>query len=71
MIGTESRAPAADECARWLAALDTYRVQYLILDAKHDRALLEAAGRHSAWTLDCEDGESVLLTRSSAAPMPR
>lgn len=70
MLGDQSRVPAVDDCARWLAALDKYRVQYLILDAGLDGALLEAAGRHAAWTVDYDDGESVLLARSSAAAIP-
>lgn len=59
------------DCARWLAVLDEYRVQYLILDAEHDRTLLGAAGRHPAWTVDYDDGESVLLARASAAATPK
>jgi len=64
MMGTETRAPAA---ARWLAVLDRARVRFLILDATRDRALLDAARADPAWTVDYDDGESVLLARSAPA----
>ncbi len=70
MKGTKTHAPAAGGSARWLTLLDTYQVQYLILDARHDRALLQAAGRHPAWKVDYDDGESVLLARALAPPIP-
>ena len=69
MKGTKTDAPAADGSARWLALLDSYQVQYLILNAGQDRALLQAAGRHPAWKVDYDDGESVLLARALAPSM--
>jgi hypothetical protein len=70
MPGNQGRAPAITDWARWLAVLDQYRVEYLILDPRHDGALLAAASRHPAWTVDYDDGESVLLARSSPAALP-
>jgi len=64
MIGIDVREPAV---ARWLAVLDSARVRFLILDVAKDRALLEAARADPAWTVDFDDGESVLLARSVPA----
>ncbi len=60
-----SRAPAVERCAHWLAILDTYQVQFLLLDAERDRTLLDAARKHPAWTVDYDDGDTVLLARPS------
>lgn len=50
------------EC--WLAALDTYGVQLLILDKERDATLLQLVRSRPGWTVDFEDNESVLFTRS-------
>ena len=72
MMRTEASVPAAGRSARWLASLDAFQVQFLILDAQRDRALLDAARAHPAWMVDYEDGDSVLLARSAApAVSPR
>jgi hypothetical protein len=47
----------------WLAMLDAYDVQFLVVDARRDGELLQAARRHPEWTVDFEDGESALFTR--------
>jgi hypothetical protein len=70
MMCTNSRAPAVDREAHWLAILDTYQVQFLILDAQQDRALLDAARRHPAWTVDYDDGDTVLLTHPPYRSVP-
>jgi hypothetical protein len=59
----------AQEAARgedWLAILDAYGAQFLVLDALTDRRLLQLAQSHPHWTVDCTDGESVLLARVAA-----
>jgi hypothetical protein len=43
--------------------LDAYDVQFLVVDARRDGELLQAARRHPEWTVDFEDGESALFTR--------
>lgn len=48
---------------RWLAALDTYDVQFLILDKKRDATLLQLVRSRPGWTVDFEDNEAVLFTR--------
>jgi hypothetical protein len=55
---------------RWLAALDTHGVRFLILDACHDRALLEAVRTHPAWTLEFGDGETFLFARIEGHQVP-
>ena len=51
---------------RWLAALDTYGVQFLILDKERDGSLLDLVRSRPGWTVDFEDTESVLFTRIRA-----
>ena len=47
----------------WLTALDSYGVQFLILDKERDRPLLKLVRSRPGWTVDFEDRESVLFTR--------
>jgi hypothetical protein len=56
--------PGSRRRERWLATLDDYRVQYLVLDAYRDHRLLRAIRSRPEWTIDFEDGASVLLVRS-------
>ena len=51
---------------RWLAALDTHGVQFLILDKERDGTLLQLVRSRPGWILDFEDNESVLFTRIRA-----
>ena len=51
---------------RSLAALDTYGVQFLILDKERDGSLLQLVRSRPGWTVDFEDTESVLFTRIQA-----
>jgi hypothetical protein len=51
---------------RSLATLDTYGVQFLILDKERDRTLLQLVRSRPGWTVDFEDTESVLFARSAA-----
>ncbi|MGD9318072.1 MAG: hypothetical protein PVG56_14640 [Anaerolineae bacterium] len=48
---------------RWLAALDTHGVQFLILDKERDGPLLQLVRSRPGWTVDFEDKESVLFAR--------
>jgi hypothetical protein len=48
---------------RWLVALDTHGVQFLILDKERDGTLLQLVRSRPGWTVDFEDNESVLFTR--------
>ena len=50
----------------WLAVLDRYRVQYLILNKERDGSLLSLVSARPGWTVDYEDGTSVLFTRRLA-----
>jgi hypothetical protein len=51
---------------RWLAVLDRYDVQYLILDKERDGKLLSLVRARPGWTVDLEDEASVLFCRSLA-----
>jgi hypothetical protein len=50
----------------WLAVLDGYGVQFLILDKQHDGKLLSLVRSRTGWTVDFEDEASVLFSRSLA-----
>ena len=50
----------------WLAVLDRYRVQFLILDKEQDSTLMSLVRSQPGWAVDLEDGASVLLSRSPA-----
>ena len=56
---------------RWLAALDTHGVRFLILDKQQARSLLSIARSRPGWTVDFEDEESVLFTRIRAPQSAR
>jgi hypothetical protein len=61
--------PVAQGVARrdsWLAALDRYRVQFLILDKERDSTLMSLVRSQSGWTVDFENEASVLFSRSPA-----
>jgi hypothetical protein len=50
----------------WLAVLDLHRVQYLILNKERDVNLLSLVRARPGWSVDFEDGTSVLFSRSRA-----
>jgi hypothetical protein len=50
----------------WLAVLDRYRVQFLILDKEQDSTLMSLVRSQPYWTVDLEDEVSVLFSRSPA-----
>jgi hypothetical protein len=49
---------------QWLSVLDRFGVQFLVLDIRDDGELLQAARLHPQWTVDFEDRDAVLLTRT-------
>jgi outer membrane biogenesis lipoprotein LolB len=51
---------------QWLAALDVHGVQYLILDTKRDSELLGLVQSNLQWTIDFQEGNSMLFTRTQA-----
>jgi hypothetical protein len=53
-----------DRYENWLAILDTYGVQFLILDTRRDDDLLRSVRLHPDWTVDFQDGESILFARN-------
>lgn len=55
----------------WLAVIDTFEVQYLVLDCRGDRDLLEGVEADPQWRVDLRDGNSVLLARKGAAGQDR
>jgi hypothetical protein len=47
----------------WLAALDRYGVQFLVVDKQRDGALLDLVRSQPGWSIDFEDGDSALFRR--------
>jgi len=47
----------------WPSVLDRYGVQYLILDKDRDDKLLSLVRARPGWSVEFEDGTSVLFTR--------
>jgi hypothetical protein len=54
----------AGQYEQWLSVLDRFGVQFLVLDIRHDGELLQAARLHPEWTVDFEDRDAVLFTRT-------
>jgi hypothetical protein len=52
----------------WLALLDSYGVQFLILDIEQDGDLLQSVQSKPGWTIDFQDTENVLLARTGRWP---
>ena len=50
----------------WLAVLDRYRVQFLILDKELDSTLMSLVQSQPGWAIDFENDVSVLFSRSPA-----
>jgi hypothetical protein len=60
--------PLAMEVGRldsWLAILDRYGVQYMILDKELDGNLISLVQSQPDWTVDFSDEASMLFSRSS------
>ena len=49
----------------WLAMLDAFEAQALILDVEGDAGLLQLARSSPAWRLDLDDGRSALFVRAA------
>lgn len=61
--------PLAVEFGRldgWLAILDRYRVQYMILDKELDSKLISLVQSQPGWAVAFSDEASMLLSRSPA-----
>ena len=67
MMVNKSRVRAAGRAAHWLADLDTFEVEFLILNARCDHALIDAVRGQPAWKIDHEDGDTILFVRSAVA----
>ena len=61
---SQDQAPTrtAGQLDQWLAALDRYGVQFLVVDKRRDGALLDLIRSRPGWGIDFEDEESVLFT---------
>ena len=66
MPRNEAVTQKAGRYQRWLSVLDRYGVQFLVLDTRRDAELLQVARLHPEWTVDFEDKDAVLLTRTGA-----
>jgi hypothetical protein len=61
--------PLAREVGRldsWLALLDRYSVQYVILDRELDCELISLVQSQPGWAVDFSDEASMLLSRGPA-----
>ncbi|MGD2041658.1 MAG: hypothetical protein PVH11_12600 [Anaerolineae bacterium] len=63
MTQEQTQILPSDHHTGWLAMLDTYQVEFLLVDSERDRDLFRAAQSHPYWTVDCRDDQSVLLLR--------
>ena len=64
MSQQEGSTQAGDRFDGWLSVLDQHRVQYLILNKERDGNLLTLVRGRPGWSVDFEDGTSVLFARS-------
>jgi hypothetical protein len=53
----------------WLGIIEEYGVQFLVLDPYTDGELLSLFQSQPDWTVDFEDAEAVILTRTDIAGM--
>jgi two-component system, OmpR family, alkaline phosphatase synthesis response regulator PhoP len=67
MMVNKSRVRAAGRAAHWLADLDTFEVEFLILNTRYDHALIDAVRGQPAWKIEREDGDTILFVRSAVA----
>jgi hypothetical protein len=66
MLRDPAPTQAKDRSDRWLAALDALCVQYLILDTQRDRELMRLVQSNPKWTIDFQEGNSILFARAQA-----
>jgi hypothetical protein len=62
----ETGAQNPREREDWVAALDAYSVRFLILDVRRDNDLWQRIRVEPGWTVDFQDRDAVLLTRTWA-----
>lgn len=51
----------------WLELFDRYGVRFLALDRQSDRTLVELVRERPEWTLDLQEGDSLLFVRTDLA----
>jgi hypothetical protein len=64
MVRAQAPTQAKDRLDRWLATLDAYGVQYLILDTKRDHELVRLVQSNPEWTIDFQEADSILFART-------
>jgi hypothetical protein len=64
MVRDEALTQAKDRLDHWLAALNAYDVQYVILDTERDGELLRTVQSNPRWTVDFQEGTSILFART-------
>lgn len=65
MLGDHAVTQRGDAQEDWPAVFDRYGVQFLILDVKSDGDLLRRFLVEPQWTVDFEEGDSVLFARAA------
>jgi hypothetical protein len=55
---------------QWLAVLDAYAVQFLIVDKQRDRSLLDLIRSRPDWDIDFEDGDAAVFSRVPVSGAP-
>ena len=66
MAQNQAFAPEPGWFENWLATLDAYGVEFLMLDVHHDRDLFQLVRSRPGWTVDLRDGATVLFARTGA-----
>lgn len=67
MLQERAAARETTRYERWLADLDAFGVQFLVLDTEHDGGLIQAARSHPGWDIDLEDRGAVLFARAATS----
>jgi hypothetical protein len=67
MLQEQAVARETGRYERWLANLDAFGVQFLVLDTGRDGGLVQAARSHPGWEVDLEDGGAVLFARAGTS----
>jgi hypothetical protein len=52
----------------WLRALDTHRVQFLVLNRQSESDMVKYFRSQPGWEIDFEDGESIIFARADNLP---
>lgn len=66
MLPEQDPTGGKNQVNRWLAALDAYGVQYVILDTRRDGELARTVQSNPSWTVDFQEGTSILFARARA-----